>query len=224
MATIVYAIIGIPLMLLFLTNVGHMLAKGFKCLYGYCCNCSNSDTSNEHENLHSHHHMHDHYHVHHIALNEVSPTGHLTHCNSTGDPYRTIKCYSACNSNSNTGQYGVGGLEAETKLCTDIGDHHSCAGTLNRAHSHSHHSILRGATADTSDLMNANNITAQTSNEGQNVSVPIILCVLLIIGYVLLGASIFYSWEGSTILDGSYIAFCLLRSDIQSNICLFVIN
>ena len=186
-------------------------------VYGYCCNCSNSDTSNEHQNLHSHQHMHDHYHVHHIALNEISPTGHLIHCNSNADPYRTPKCYSACNSNSNRDQYGIGTLEAETKLCTDIGDHHSCAGTLNRAHSHSHPSILRGTT---SDLVNTNHMSAQNPNEDQNATVPLIMCVLLIILYILLGASLLNAWENWSILDGSYIAFCLLRSDTDLNICL----
>jgi hypothetical protein len=216
LATIAYAIVGIPLMLLFLTNMGNILAKAFKCLYGYCCNCSNDDSKSHHHNLHAHHHLHDHYHVHHIALNDVSPSGHLVHCNSTSDPYRTTKCYSACNSNAQREQYSVGGLEAETKICTDIADHHSCSGgTLNRAHSHSHHSILRGTNTDTSDIINSNTIPGQqTSTEEQNVSV--ILCILLIVFYVLFGASLFYAWEGWTILDGSYFCFVTLRFDRNS--------
>lgn len=220
MVTIVYAIVGIPLMLFFLTNIGHLMAKKFMSVYSYCCNCSNSDTSNEHENLnHSHHHMHDHYHVHHIALNEISPPGHLVHCNSTHDPYRTPKCYSACNSNSTRDQYGIGALEAETKLCTDIGDHHSCAGTLNRNHSHSHPSILRGTT---SDLINANghHLSDHNPTDDQKATVPLVICVLLIICYILLGALMLSAWEGWAILDGSYIAFCLLRFDNHLNICL----
>lgn len=217
LATIIYAIVGIPLMLFFLVNIGHLLAKKFMSIYNYCCNCSNSDASNEHENLHAHHHMHDHYHVHHIALNEISPPGHMVHCNSNADPYRTPKCYSACNSNSNRDQYGIGTMEAETKLCTDI-DHHSCAGTLNRAHSHSHPSILRGTTS--SDLINANHVSAHNPSEDQKATVPLVMCVLLIICYILLGASVLNAWEGCAILDGSYIAFCLLRSDNRLNICL----
>jgi hypothetical protein len=205
-------------MLLFLSNVGQLFAKALKLLYGYCCNCSGTDPGQDLQGLHAHHHLHDHYHVHHIALNDVSSSGHLIHCNSNADPYRTAKCYSACNSNSQRDQYGVGGgLEAETKICSDMADHHSCAGTLNRAHSHSHHSILRGApTADTADLMVGNSIDAphhhhEPREEPQDVTVPIILCVILIGGYVLMGAALFYVWEGFTILDGSYIAFCLLR-------------
>lgn len=35
--TIVYAIIGIPLMLLYLTNIGDILAKSFRYVYGGFC-------------------------------------------------------------------------------------------------------------------------------------------------------------------------------------------
>ncbi|CAG2104746.1 unnamed protein product, partial [Medioppia subpectinata] len=219
LATIAYALVGIPLMLLFLSNVGKLLAKGLKLVYGYCCNCSSNDPDLDQQGLHAHHHLHDHYHVHHIALNDVNSSGHLLHCNSNNDPYqRTAKCYSACNSNSQRDQYSVGGagLEAETKICTDMSDHHSCAGTLNRAHSHSHHSILRNANPhNTSDHMIGNSldpVSHQTSTESEtrDVTVPIILCVLLITGYVMVGASLFIVWEGFTLIDGSYIAFCLL--------------
>ncbi|CAG2104187.1 unnamed protein product [Medioppia subpectinata] len=37
--TILYAIFGIPLMLLYLTNIGDILAKAFRYVYGRCCVC-----------------------------------------------------------------------------------------------------------------------------------------------------------------------------------------
>src|SRR5438128_2250701 len=37
--TIVYAIVGIPLMLLYLTNIGDILAKSFKYIYSRICRC-----------------------------------------------------------------------------------------------------------------------------------------------------------------------------------------
>ncbi|KAJ6216810.1 hypothetical protein RDWZM_007967 [Blomia tropicalis] len=37
--TIIYAIIGIPLMLLYLTNIGDILAKSFRYVYGSLCSC-----------------------------------------------------------------------------------------------------------------------------------------------------------------------------------------
>lgn len=38
-ATILYAIFGIPLMLLYLTNIGGILAKAFRFVYGKFCTC-----------------------------------------------------------------------------------------------------------------------------------------------------------------------------------------
>nr|XP_027203323.1 two pore potassium channel protein sup-9-like [Dermatophagoides pteronyssinus] len=40
--TILYAIIGIPLMLLYLTNIGDILAKSFRYVYGGLCSCKQS--------------------------------------------------------------------------------------------------------------------------------------------------------------------------------------
>lgn len=37
--TIVYAIIGMPLFLLYLSNIGDILAKSFKWTYARCCLC-----------------------------------------------------------------------------------------------------------------------------------------------------------------------------------------
>lgn len=39
MLTIMYAIIGIPLMLLYLTQIGDILAKSFRYVYGSLCSC-----------------------------------------------------------------------------------------------------------------------------------------------------------------------------------------
>lgn len=41
--TILYAIIGIPLMLLYLTNIGDILAKAFRYVYGRLCTCKSEN-------------------------------------------------------------------------------------------------------------------------------------------------------------------------------------
>jgi len=164
----IYAVIGIPLMLLFLTNIGSLFARGFRCFYKHCCSCTNEETTDQtalsHHSHHPHHHLHDHYHVHHIAMNEVNQVnpncGHVARqCNSTSatDPYRTLKpCYPTvtdCNAMPIGAQKehyiggghivtgdGTGLIEGETKLCStlDYPDHQIC-GTLNRTGAHHSH-------------------------------------------------------------------------------------
>lgn len=48
MVTILYAIVGIPLMLLYLTNIGGILAKAFKYVYGRLCTCDQRDSRQQH--------------------------------------------------------------------------------------------------------------------------------------------------------------------------------
>uniref|UniRef100_T1JX03 Potassium channel domain-containing protein n=1 Tax=Tetranychus urticae TaxID=32264 RepID=T1JX03_TETUR len=109
MLTILYALLGIPLMILFLSKMGSMLANGLRYFYRSCCSCLPSPSAStlpnsgtldvldpvhlssssgllSHHAHHSHHHLHDHYHVHHISLNDIhnNTTGHVAlHCNST---------------------------------------------------------------------------------------------------------------------------------------------
>jgi len=45
--TIVYAIFGIPLMLLYLTNIGGILAKSFRFVYGRFCTCKPAPSAQE---------------------------------------------------------------------------------------------------------------------------------------------------------------------------------
>lgn len=45
--TIVYALAGIPLMLVYLSTVGDVFARTFRKLYGKLCHCNNNNNKNE---------------------------------------------------------------------------------------------------------------------------------------------------------------------------------
>ncbi|XP_013793517.1 potassium channel subfamily K member 18-like, partial [Limulus polyphemus] len=65
LVTIVYAIIGIPLMFLYLTNIGDLLAKSFKYIYGRLCRCKPNDEKRRRRHR-------EHYRVHHIVLHDTT--------------------------------------------------------------------------------------------------------------------------------------------------------
>ena len=44
------------------------------------------------------------------------------------------------------------------------------------------------------------------------VTVPITTCLLVLLGYIMLGAALFSVWEGWTILDGAYFCFTSLMT------------
>lgn len=262
MATIAYAVFGIPLMLVFLTSMGGFLARGFRCLYRQCtCSSDGSSTaaspSAEHphhavHHSHAHNHMnnvHDHYHVHHIALNDMNAmnsTGHVAAvhnvCNSNSNPYGTMKqpCYgsaSGCNSTAVPTQYVDG---VETKLCPTAVEVitepiHNCVGTLGRHHSHG--TLLRGDhhhhhPMDYVNATGAVNALGQNSYHQQQPmappqqlaiaaprpearaepQVPLLVCVMVVSVYVFLGALLFHSWEGWSLLDGAYFSFVTLST------------
>lgn len=73
-ATIIYAIVGIPLMLLYLTNIGDILAKSFRYVYGRICSCSSGDPYKRRRH-NNHHHPTENYRVHHIVAHN-SPNRH----------------------------------------------------------------------------------------------------------------------------------------------------
>ncbi|XP_076344207.1 TWiK family of potassium channels protein 7-like [Tachypleus tridentatus] len=67
--TILYAIVGIPLMFLYLTNIGDLLAKSFKYIYRRLCDCKPEESRRRYRQA-------KHFHVHHILLQDNVPNSH----------------------------------------------------------------------------------------------------------------------------------------------------
>ncbi|XP_013790642.1 potassium channel subfamily K member 18-like, partial [Limulus polyphemus] len=144
-ATVLYAIVGIPLMLLYLTNIGDTLAKSLRYIYSRLCTCK------------------------------------------PNDPYRRRKC---------TDNYRV-------------------------QHTVAHNSSFEPAVQDKLPVHSEdearieaipNEVREDLEHEEPRASVPITLCLLILVGYISGGATVFSLWEGWGFLDGSYFCFVTLST------------
>ncbi|XP_013794201.1 TWiK family of potassium channels protein 7-like [Limulus polyphemus] len=150
LVTIVYAIVGIPLMLLYLTNIGDILAKSFRYVYGRMCTCKPSDPYRRGRNV-------ENYRVQHVVAH-----------NSPG--------------RQNALEPGV-----QDKLHVHPEDEVRIEAIPNELHE---------------DL----------DYQKPRVSVPITLCLVIMVSYISGGAVIFSLWEGWGFLDGSYFCFVTLST------------
>lgn len=148
-ATILYAIIGMPLFLLYLSNIGDILAKSFKWIYAKVCLCRICPGVAKRR-----------------AKRERIRAAELHYDDDDGD---------------------------------DSGTLDSRMGSTNRSISSSlsDSDVSDGQIADTID---------------NTVTVPLTVCLLIIIGYILIGATIFGRWEDWKSLDGCYFCFISLSS------------
>lgn len=148
--TILYAIVGIPLMLLYLTNIGDVMAKSFRYIYGRICTCRPNDNYKRRRNA-------ENYRVHHIVA-QNSPGRH------------------------NALEPGV-----QDKLHVPAEDE------------------VRIETVP-------DDLREDSDYEKTRVTVPIILCLVILVGYISGGGFLFSTWEKWEFLDGCYFCFVTLST------------
>ncbi|XP_050453057.1 TWiK family of potassium channels protein 18-like [Cataglyphis hispanica] len=154
--TIVYAIIGMPLFLLYLSNIGDILARSFKWTYARCCLCKCRRRPHE-------------------------PTASALEM-SNGDP--AVKRDRWQMVNTHGGEVDTSSLEETSPRDGDgDGDEGGDEGD------------------DESD-----------SYDPQHVTVPLTLCLAIMVGYIWGGAILFSEWEDWNMLDGSYFCFVSLST------------
>lgn len=157
-ASIVYAIIGMPLFLLYLSNIGDVMARSFKWIYANLCLC------------------------------RWCP--------------------------------GVAKRRAERRMRRDrqmrgdsgseIESGNSESGGSDRVNIEMNDLSPRGSTASRDQ-----SIYSEDSYDVQNVTVPITVCLMIMVGYICGGAILFFQWEydsGWTFLDASYFCFISLST------------
>ncbi|GAB0100449.1 TWiK family of potassium channels protein 18 [Sergentomyia squamirostris] len=146
-ATIVYAIIGMPLFLLYLSNIGDILAKSFKWIYAKVCLC------------------------------RICPG--VTRRRAARERRKA---------------------RALTAERDDLPDDYLEDGDVGMV---SNSSVDDGTAVSSED---------EVVGDTQTVIVPLTVCVIIMIGYILFGATLFGHWEEWDSLDGSYFCFISLSS------------
>ncbi|XP_050525612.1 TWiK family of potassium channels protein 7 [Daktulosphaira vitifoliae] len=141
LATILYAIVGMPLFLLYLSNIGDILAKSFKWIYAKCCLCR-------------------------------------------GCKKRRKRMLA---------------LQRKEQWKMDMRDFKLNIGVLTEGEE----SDDEGTTDESSSL---------SFNDTQEVTVPISLCLTIMVGYISGGAVLFAKWEDWEFFDGSYFCFISLST------------
>ncbi|XP_029159211.1 TWiK family of potassium channels protein 18 [Nylanderia fulva] len=151
--TIVYAIIGMPLFLLYLSNIGDILARSFKWTYARCCLCKCRRRPRE------------------LTTEASSEVPNGDDPAAKEDDWQMV--------NTHGGEVDTSSLE-ETSPRDDEGDDEGDDGS--------------------------------DSYDPQHVTVPLTLCLAIMVGYIWGGAVLFSKWEDWDMLEGSYFCFVSLST------------
>ncbi|XP_070511744.1 TWiK family of potassium channels protein 18 [Cardiocondyla obscurior] len=163
-ATIVYAIIGMPLFLLYLSNIGDILARSFKWIYARCCLCKCRKKP------------------HGAASERTSET--LNDSVTKRDKWQFVSTYGE--------EVDTSSLDAEDTLPGD--------------------DVNEGNGNDEDGNDEDGDDGSDESYDPQHVTVPLTLCLAIMVGYIWGGAILFSIWEDWNMLDGSYFCFVSLST------------
>ncbi|CAH2051553.1 unnamed protein product, partial [Iphiclides podalirius] len=177
--TIFYALLGMPLFLLYVTNVGQLLARWFKCVYALACLCRGC-----------------------ARVPRPLPRHQRPY-------YPTIRTTRALRQ-----------LLEQTLVSSEIIDQSlipiliglilkmeiSEAESIERLPSEQPPYHLRRPEYSSSSEL------SYVSYDMQTVSVPVSVCVAVMVGYIMFGSMIFGLWEKWDKLDGAYFCFISLSS------------
>ncbi|XP_034111546.1 TWiK family of potassium channels protein 7 [Drosophila sulfurigaster albostrigata] len=174
LVTILYAIIGMPLFLLYLSNIGDVLAKSFKWIYSKVCLCRICPGVAKRRIIRERRKLRQLARA--LQLHQMesarggSSSSYSSNSNSTSN-----------SSSSSSSDYTKSSVQTSSVLDVPYTDSDS---DIERE--------IRGSTDE--------------------ITVPLTVCVFVMVSYILSGAILFGRWEDWNYLDGSYFCFISLSS------------
>ncbi|XP_017865215.1 PREDICTED: potassium channel subfamily K member 15 [Drosophila arizonae] len=178
LVTILYAIIGMPLFLLYLSNIGDVLAKSFKWIYSKVCLCRICPGVAKRRIIRERR-----------KLRQLARALQLHNMESARGGSSSSNSYSS-NSNSNSSS-----ISSSTSSSAYTKSSMQTSSVLDVPYSDSDSDIEREIRGSTDEI-----------------TVPLTVCVFVMVSYILSGAILFGRWEDWNYLDGSYFCFISLSS------------
>lgn len=185
LATICYAIIGMPLFLLYLSNIGDVLAKSFKWIYSKVCLCRICPGVAKRRLIRERR-----------KLKQMALSKALASLEEARRSKNSSNSSSSYTSNSATSYFSdetdSSSTSSRSRSDQRLGDDGLAA--------------LGLFESDDSD------IEREIKGSTDEITVPLTVCIFIMISYILWGALLFEKWEDWGYLDGSYFCFISLSS------------
>ena len=190
-ATIIYAVFGIPLMLLFLTTIGGTLAKSFTYIYGqfqFCISLRKAE----------------------IELDRISKRKPRSIKRKKCEVSRGSKTqtYFVPSTSRSCSPKTVPPIETKRALNRS----HSAKITKNEKRRMVLQNLTYHDLQSAPFTVNRDLSSSSIKFDIQKVHVPISLCLFLLISYISLGGMIFAEWEDWKLYDGIYFCFITLTT------------
>lgn len=183
-----YAIIGMPLFLLYLSNIGDIMAKMFKWFYSRCCQCKRKRKRRKSVRVARRSNNNQIYELDFLERRSASLTSSVR---NEDDGER--KAIDMDNHDHNEGRE-IALIEGDQVMLDDIDEEEGIEDEEEEYEEYSE---------DMSD---------DQKQDLSSVTVPISLCLFVMISYICGGAVLFGEWEGWGFLDGSYFCFITLST------------
>ncbi|XP_054166644.1 uncharacterized protein LOC128964111 [Oppia nitens] len=211
--TMIYALLGIPVMFLCLANLGNLMAKTFRfsykrlCCICFCCNNNNNNNSN---NNHSNNKL----------SNNQYNNNYSNNNNKMSNKTDIIEMKKSSCIDSERDVRVVFDENDEQKVRSIITVTASTPPTSTSVTSSQASSPLKSFTNTLNPMnseLNCNELVVVQGNTQQidnsDDRVPIWLVIVLVIGYIMTGAFMFSIWEESWgLLEGAYFCFTTLST------------
>ncbi|XP_034827491.1 potassium channel subfamily K member 18 [Maniola hyperantus] len=183
--TVFYALLGMPLFLLYLSNVGELLASWFKCIYALVCLCRGCPGF---------------------------PRRRVVHFRTQ---YETSEAESIERPREWREDYTESDVTPDYRIPPHPPDPRRAymrSISMPQPYSPRMRPEVRGWSAPVHQDSPALSDFSYVTFDAQTITVPISVCVAIMVGYIMFGSMIFGLWEKWDKLDGAYFCFISLSS------------